>query len=191
VAGHPTPLPDVEGRPTVRLAPGADLPPLVVGGVSRAAERRVVEHGAEWFLLPFGPDDVRSARARITERAEAAGVAAPRLTASTMVVLDGDPSVPSREEARRLLTDPRGRFGMPPEAVDDTVVRGAPAAVAEHLGALAEAGAHRIVVTVAVGDWSAQADLLAEAADLAGLLDGNGRTDVRPPEQTSDVRQSA
>jgi hypothetical protein len=45
-------------------------------------------------------------------------------------------------------------------------VRGGPAAAAERLAALGAAGAERVVVTFAAGDWRAQADLLAEAAAL-------------------------
>ncbi|QYG92572.1 LLM class flavin-dependent oxidoreductase [Iamia sp. SCSIO 61187] len=166
VAGEPTVLADEPGAPTVQLAPGAEVPPLVVGGMSPAAERRVVELGAEWFLLPFGPDGTRQARDRIGTRAAAAGRSAPRLTASTMVALEGDPALPSRERVRASVADPRGRFGMPAEAVDDVVLRAGPAAVAEHLAALADAGADRVVVTFAAGDWHAQADLLAEARSL-------------------------
>ena len=55
---------------------------------------------------------------------------------------------------------------MPAEAVDDAVVRGGPEVAAAHIAALAEAGAHRVVVTVAAGDWHRQADLLAEAVAL-------------------------
>jgi hypothetical protein len=90
----------------------------------------------------------------------------PLLTASTMLAIEGDPTLPSPDAVRALVADPRGRFGMPAEAVDDVVVRDGPEVVAEHLAALAEAGAHRVVVTVTAGDWHRQADLLAEAVAL-------------------------
>jgi alkanesulfonate monooxygenase SsuD/methylene tetrahydromethanopterin reductase-like flavin-dependent oxidoreductase (luciferase family) len=134
--------------------------------MSAAAERRVVDLGAEWFLLPFGPQGTAAARERIGARAAAAGRPLPRLTASTMLAIEGDPALPDRDGVRALLTHPRGRFGMPAEAADDAVVRGGPAQVAEHLAALAAAGADRIVATVAAGDWHRQADLLAEAVAL-------------------------
>jgi alkanesulfonate monooxygenase SsuD/methylene tetrahydromethanopterin reductase-like flavin-dependent oxidoreductase (luciferase family) len=167
IAGEPTAVPEVAGTPTVQLSPGVEVPPLVVGGMADAAVRRVLEHDAEWFLLPFGPDGTAAARERIAVAAEGAGKPMPRLTASTMVAIEGDPALPDADGVRALLTDPRGRFGMPAEAADDVVVRGGPALVAEHLGALAEAGARRVVVTVAAGDWHRQADLLAEAVALA------------------------
>lgn len=166
IAGEPTVVPELPGAPTVELAPGVTVPPLVVGGMADAAVRRVLDHDAGWFLLPFGPDGTAAARARIAGAAAAAGKALPHLTASTMVALEGDPALPSPGGVRALLTDPRGRFGMPAEAADDAVVRGDPAAVAEHLAALAGAGADRVVVTVAAGDWHRQADLLAEAVAL-------------------------
>ncbi|HEV7719986.1 MAG TPA: LLM class flavin-dependent oxidoreductase, partial [Iamia sp.] len=166
IAGDTTVLADEPGSPTVRLAPGVEVPPLVIGGMSAAAERRVVEHDAEWFLVPFGPDGTRQARDRIGERAAAAGRPPPPLTASTMLALEGDPALPSPDEVRALVADPQGRFGMPAEAVDDVVVRGGPEVAAEHLAALAAAGAHRVVVTVTAGDWHRQVDLLAEAVAL-------------------------
>jgi alkanesulfonate monooxygenase SsuD/methylene tetrahydromethanopterin reductase-like flavin-dependent oxidoreductase (luciferase family) len=166
IAGEPTVLADEPGSPTVRLAPGVAVPPLVIGGMADAAVRRVLDHDAEWFLLPFGPDGTAQARERIAAAAEAAGKPVPRLTASTMLALEGDPALPSPDGLRALLSDPRGRFGMPAEAVDGAVVRGGPEVAAEHLAALHEAGARRVVVTVAGGDWHRQADLLAEAVAL-------------------------
>ncbi|HEX7135988.1 MAG TPA: LLM class flavin-dependent oxidoreductase, partial [Iamia sp.] len=166
IAGEATMLADEPGAPTVQLSPGVEVPPLVIGGMADAAVRRVLEHDAEWFLLPFGPAGTKDARDRVAERAEAAGKPMPLLTASTMVAIEGDPALPSRDAVRALLADPRGRFGMPAAVVDDAVVRGGPEVVAEHIASLADAGAHRVVVTVAAGDWPAQADLLAEAVAL-------------------------
>jgi alkanesulfonate monooxygenase SsuD/methylene tetrahydromethanopterin reductase-like flavin-dependent oxidoreductase (luciferase family) len=166
IAGEATVLADEPGSPTVQLSPGVAVPPLVVGGMADAAVRRVLDHDAEWFLLPFGPDGTREARDRIATAAEVAGRPVPPLTASTMLAIEGDPALPSRDAVRALVADPRGRFGMPAEAVDDVVVRGGPEVAAAHLAALAEAGAHRVVVTVAAGDWHRQADLLAEAVAL-------------------------
>lgn len=166
IAGEATVLTDEPGSPAVQLAPGVEVPPLVVGGMADAAVRRVLDHDAEWFLLPFGPDGTRQARDRVAAAAEAAGRPMPLLTASTMLAIEGDPSLPGRDDLRDLLTDPRGRFGMPAEAADDAVVRGGPQVAAEHLAQLTEAGAHRVVVTVAAGDWHRQADLLAEAVAL-------------------------
>lgn len=163
IAGEEVVLADQPGAPTVQLAPGVPVPPLVVGGMADAAVRRVLDHDAGWFLLPFGPSGTTAARERITTAAAAAGRPVPHLTASTMLAIEGDPALPSRDEVRALLADPRGRFGMPADAVDDAVVRGTPEVAAEHLAALAAAGADRVVVTVAAGDWHAQADLLAKA----------------------------
>lgn len=164
IAGTPTTLTDEPGAPTVELAPGTAAPPMVIGGMSAAAERRVIDHDAGWFLLPVGADGVAAARARIDERAAAAGKPPPPVTASIMVAIEGDPSLPSRDEIRAHLADPEGRFGIPAEAVDSIVVWGGPAAVAEHLAAHAAAGAARVVVTIAAGDWRRQAELVAEAA---------------------------
>ncbi|WP_052664907.1 LLM class flavin-dependent oxidoreductase [Nitriliruptor alkaliphilus] len=166
IAGTPTVLADEPGAPTVELAPGAPVPPLVIGGMSNAAERRVIEHDAEWFLLPVGGAGVAAARARIGERAADAGKALPPITASVMVAIEGDPALPSRDDIRAHLSDPMGRFGIPTEAIDSIVVWGGPPAVAESLAAQAAAGATRVVISIAAGDWDRQTELVAEATAL-------------------------
>jgi hypothetical protein len=55
---------------------------------------------------------------------------------------------------------------MPAEAVDEVVVRGGPATVAAELAALGEAGADRVAVSLAAGDWHRQVELLGEAQRL-------------------------
>ena len=82
------------------------------------------------------------------------------------MAIDGDPQLPDSDALTRRMTDPDGIFGMPAEAVPDILVTGAPPAVAERLDAWAGAGADRVVVTLAAGNWHRQADLLAEAVAL-------------------------
>jgi hypothetical protein len=81
-----------------------------------------------------------------------------------MALVDGDPTAPDPDALARALVDPDGLYGMPADAAADVVVTGPPAALAERFAALAAAGAHRVVVTVAGGDWFRQAELMAEAA---------------------------
>jgi hypothetical protein len=73
-----------------------------------------------------------------------------------------------RSDVVEAVADPAGMWGFPHEAAEAMVVTGPPAAMAEHLAALGEAGVERVAVT-AVGTWSRQAELLAEAARM---LDG-------------------
>ncbi len=64
------------------------------------------------------------------------------------------------------MIDPDGLYGVPEELVDQFLLYGEPDEIAERLQAYGDAGAARVVVTFAAGDWHRQAELLANAADL-------------------------
>ncbi len=139
----------------VQLAPGATVPPIVVGGISDAAVRRAEVHDG-WFLLPMPPDGV----------AEAAGRVTVPVTANQTAAIVGDPALPSRGEVLQRMVDPDGLYGAPAEIVEQFLLYGEADEIAERLQAYGDAGAARIVVTLAAGDWHRQAELLANAANL-------------------------
>lgn len=151
------------GDGIVQLAPGATVPPIIVGGTADAALTRAALHADGWFTLPLPPEQLAPGATRLAELAGAVGRATPTITASTMTVIDGDPTVPDTDELTRLLSDPDGRFGMPADVVPDFLLTGGPGAVAERLAALGALGAERVVVTLAAGSWPRQAELLADA----------------------------
>lgn len=154
---------DVDGSP-VTLAPGVPLPPIVVGGMGEAALRRAVAHASAWLSLPLPPAQVAPTVERLDDLAAAARRARPAVIGAVSVVIDGDPTRPSRDEAIRRLVDPDGVYGMPARVADDVLVTGPPSAVAERLHEWYDLGAGRVVVTLVGGDWRRQAELLAEAA---------------------------
>jgi alkanesulfonate monooxygenase SsuD/methylene tetrahydromethanopterin reductase-like flavin-dependent oxidoreductase (luciferase family) len=156
---------EVDGA-AVQLAPGATVPPIVVGGMADAALLRAVVHGDGWFTLPLPPAQLAPAVARLQELSAQRGRDTPAITASTTVAIDGDRDLPDPKALVRRLSDPDGIYGMPAEAVPDILVTGSSAAVAERLAALAGLGAERVVVTLAAGDWFRQAELLADAVEL-------------------------
>jgi alkanesulfonate monooxygenase SsuD/methylene tetrahydromethanopterin reductase-like flavin-dependent oxidoreductase (luciferase family) len=153
---------DVDGV-TVQLAPGVTVPPIIVGGMAEVALARAVAHADGWFSLPLPTAQVAPAAERLAELAADVGRPTPTLTGSISVAIDGDPELPEYPELVRRLSDPDGIYGMPADAVPDILVTGGPAAVAERIDALAAIGAERVVVTLAAGDWSRQAELLAAA----------------------------
>ncbi|SOD64858.1 Flavin-dependent oxidoreductase, luciferase family (includes alkanesulfonate monooxygenase SsuD and methylene tetrahydromethanopterin reductase) [Streptomyces zhaozhouensis] len=165
-------LPDlIAGRPAevdggkVRLAPGAVVPPVIVGGMAPAALARAAAHGDGWFAMPVPDARLAEDTARLAELAAARGRPAPEVTGTVLASIEGDPARPDREGLVRRLTDPDGMFGMPGAAVD-AVVTGGPAALAERVDAVHRAGARRVVLSVAAGDWYRQTELLAEAVAL-------------------------
>lgn len=163
IAGKPV---DLDGT-TVQLAPGVAVPPIIVGGMSDAALTRAARADG-WFTLPLPAGQLAPAVERLGEVADELGRPLPSITASLMVAIDGDPSVPDRDGLVRRLTDPEGLFGMPAEAVSDLVVTGGVAAVAERLAVLAEIGVERVVPSIVAGSWPRQVELLAEATALLG-----------------------
>lgn len=168
LSGAPTPLDDRPGSPPIQLAPAATVPPIVVGGMSEAAMVRAVEHGDGWFLLPIPPAATAEGRARLARLASARGRPTPSVTASVLAALTGDPALPDHDGLVRILTDPDGVYGMPSDQVPNMLLRGGPAEVAARLTEYGEAGAERVVVTLAAGDWMRQAELLAEAGAMLG-----------------------
>jgi alkanesulfonate monooxygenase SsuD/methylene tetrahydromethanopterin reductase-like flavin-dependent oxidoreductase (luciferase family) len=131
-----------------------------------AALARAAAHGDGWFTLPLPPAQLAPAAERLADLAAQLGRPVPTITGSVSVAIDGDPTLPDRDELVRKLSDPDGIYGMPADAVSDILVTGGPAAVAERISALRAIGAERVVVTLAAGDWARQAELLAEAREL-------------------------
>jgi alkanesulfonate monooxygenase SsuD/methylene tetrahydromethanopterin reductase-like flavin-dependent oxidoreductase (luciferase family) len=149
-------LPDlIAGREIdgTQLTPSATVPPIVVGGMADVAVARANAHDG-WFQLPMSPEGVRDARARVSVP----------VTANLTVALHGDSSLPSRDDVLRRMADPDGLYGMPREVAEEFLVYGDVDEIAARLGAYGDAGAARVVVTFAAGDWRRQAELLARAA---------------------------
>jgi alkanesulfonate monooxygenase SsuD/methylene tetrahydromethanopterin reductase-like flavin-dependent oxidoreductase (luciferase family) len=162
IGGMPTQL----NNTTVQLAPAATVPEIVVGGTSDAAMRRAVDYANGWFLLPALPAAVENYATKLEELAAQRRRPVPAITAAIMTALSPDPSLPSDDALTRQLADPDGMFGIPAEAQSGMLVRGDPAALAEHLAPYAAAGAQRLVVSIAGGDWFRQTELIAEARAL-------------------------
>ena len=156
---------DLDGA-AVQLAPGATVPPIVVGGMADAALGRAAARGDGWFTLPLPPAQLAPAAERLRALAADLGRPTPAITASATVAIEGDPTVPGLDEMVRRMSDPDGLYGMPAEAVPEILVTGGPDRIAERIGQLADLGAERVVVTLAAGDWFRQAELLEEAAAL-------------------------
>jgi alkanesulfonate monooxygenase SsuD/methylene tetrahydromethanopterin reductase-like flavin-dependent oxidoreductase (luciferase family) len=162
LAGRPTHIDELPSGPEVQLAPTAAVPPIVVGGMSEAAMRRAVDADG-WFLLPSLPPAVADAARRVAARARQRGRPTPAMTASIMVALPGDPALPDDATLLHELTDVDGMFGIPADQIDAVLVRSGPDELARTIAAYGDAGASRLVISVAGGDWFRQAELVAEA----------------------------
>lgn len=159
IAGKPV---DLDGT-TVELAPGVPVPPILVGGATDAALARTIAHADSWFGLPLQREELIRIGDRLDTLAAEAGRSRPAITGSAMVALDADPAVPDRDGIARILTDPDGLFGMPPEAGHGMVAANA-GELAGWLARWEEVGAERVVLTIAAGDWFRQAEIVAAHA---------------------------
>ncbi|MFC4590768.1 LLM class flavin-dependent oxidoreductase [Sphaerisporangium corydalis] len=161
MAGKDTLVEDLPGAPTVRLAPAATMPPVLVGGGSEAALARAARYGDEWFPAPVGPATVAEDAARLAELAGELGRRPPAITAGVMVAMTADPASPSREALVRDLTSEE--YGLTAAQAEDLLVSGDGPEVAARLADFAAVGAGRVVASFAGGDWGRQCELLAEA----------------------------
>ncbi|TCO46169.1 luciferase-like monooxygenase [Kribbella antiqua] len=74
-------LPDlIAGKPTVledgleaTLAPGSDVPPIVVAGNGKAAFRRAAQYGDGWATIAMSPEEVAASLAEINRQAAELG----------------------------------------------------------------------------------------------------------------------
>jgi alkanesulfonate monooxygenase SsuD/methylene tetrahydromethanopterin reductase-like flavin-dependent oxidoreductase (luciferase family) len=157
-------LPDlVAGRPTtvdgekVTLAPGATMPPVLIGG-GPAAMRRAARHGYGWYPAFLPPASFAEA---VREFAERAG-GKPAVTAQVAMAL-GDLPAEQIDAQVRMLTG----YGMTEEQARQGMLMGGREQAAEHLAALFTAGANRVVGLPMGDDNHHQAELLAAATRQA------------------------
>ena len=166
IRGEPAITPDGDaGAEPIVLAPGAAMPPVVVGGGSPAAMRRVVREGAGWFPAVVTPEQVAAGLAELERLASAASRPRPPVTAGVLIAMTDDPSLPDRAAIVERLGGPA--FGLPAEVASTALVAGTREQVAERLIAYGDAGVGRVVASIPAGDWYRQVELLAGAATAA------------------------
>jgi alkanesulfonate monooxygenase SsuD/methylene tetrahydromethanopterin reductase-like flavin-dependent oxidoreductase (luciferase family) len=160
-------LPDlIAGRPArvsgaeITLAPGAEPPPIWVGGMSDAALRRTARYGDAWMPSLVPPEQVPPRAARLTELAAARGRPAPTIAMGGAAALG--PGV-DRSAADGLVDTLTRGYGLPSEVASRVPLVGGPAQAAERFAAYVEAGVDHLVLNVFAGDWRRQAELIAEA----------------------------
>ncbi|WP_326797858.1 LLM class flavin-dependent oxidoreductase [Streptomyces sp. NBC_01808] len=136
-------------------------PPILFGGNSPAAFRRLAEYGAGWILGGGSPEQLAQGaeKARAAWR-EAGREGEPRVAALAYASLGPD----AEEHARRYLLDYYGFLGEFAEKVAEGALT-SPAAVAAAKAAFADAGCGELVLFPCNPDL-AQVSLIAEAAGL-------------------------
>jgi alkanesulfonate monooxygenase SsuD/methylene tetrahydromethanopterin reductase-like flavin-dependent oxidoreductase (luciferase family) len=152
VAGYPT---TVDGE-KVTLAPGATMPPILIGG-GPAAMRRAAQHGYGWYPAFLPPTNLAEAIKEFTEQTGQQ----PEVTAQVAMAL-GNLSSEQIDAQAKMLTN----YGMPEEQARQSMLTGNREQAANHLATLFAAGANRVVGLPLTGGNHQQAELLAEAVQL-------------------------
>ena len=152
------------GGERVALAPGATVPPVLIGG-GRAALRRAARHGVGWYPAFLSPSSLAAGVRELAALAEEQGRPAPGVTVQVSIGLGDDVPTSAIDAQVRSLTE---YGGITANQARQSLVIGPPAAAAEHLAELVAAGAERVVGLPFAGDPHRQAELLAEAVRLAG-----------------------
>lgn len=144
----------IVGGEKVTLAPGATMPPVLLGG-GPAALRRAVRHGHGWYPAFLPPADLAGTLRKVDGPA-------PPVTAQVAMAL-GDVPAAQIDTQVRMLTG----YGMTEDYARSALLTGGPAQAGEHLAALFAAGAERVVGLPFGGDNHRQAELLVAAAQHA------------------------
>ncbi|ATL69035.1 LLM class flavin-dependent oxidoreductase [Nocardia terpenica] len=150
----------------VELAPGAHVPPILVGGNTDAAIRRAVRYGDGWLPSSLTPEDLARGVARLRDTAARAGKPTPSVcVAGGAVPGTSEAARRARDDFVRLLQTAYGRSTADAARIP---VAGSAAEIAARLAAYADAGADRIGLAVTPSDssWQTAVERLAEAAAL-------------------------
>jgi alkanesulfonate monooxygenase SsuD/methylene tetrahydromethanopterin reductase-like flavin-dependent oxidoreductase (luciferase family) len=152
IRGETTRLPS---GASITLSPGADVPPILIGGNSPAALRRAARHGAGWFTSVTTPQRVAAGARQLPDSAE--------IAVGCIALLDADATDPRIDAFVAALTD---SHGMSAEEAADVPITGTPTQAADRFAAYADAGATWLVLGTIGDDWHAEWELIAEAATL-------------------------
>lgn len=165
IAGEPTELSDLPGRPVVTLSPATPVPPLLIGGGdSDAVLRRTATYGDGWMPSALTTAEVSAAGARLRDMAAEHGRPMPGVHLGVHAVLgESAEARPARDAMVQQLGE---FFAMTPEKIAEVTITGGPKQIAERIAAFAEAGVTDLGFSLDGPDQLHQLDLIAEARAL-------------------------
>lgn len=153
-----------EADTTLRLAPAAPMPPVLVGGTEKAFDR-ILRVGAGWLPSQLSPAGLAAAAERLRSRAREQGLPRPPITVGGHLVLGEDRS--ARQAYETLVRQLVEEHGIPEEeAARGPMLARAPEELAELYTAYAEAGADRVVAGADNLGWEEQLDFIGRARAL-------------------------
>jgi alkanesulfonate monooxygenase SsuD/methylene tetrahydromethanopterin reductase-like flavin-dependent oxidoreductase (luciferase family) len=138
------------------------LPPLLIGGRSDAALRRVARFGDVWLPMWTGPERIAEAKAALAGQAAELGRPAPEVVLVAFVNVCDDRSEGLAQA--KALTE--RQYGVPFERVERWTAVGDVEEVAGWLARYRDAGADGFSLAIADPDQLTQVDRLAEVRAL-------------------------
>lgn len=152
---HPGPLAPVRSR-ALDPVPGHDLP-VLIGGTTDTALRRVARHGDAWLASMIGPDQIPERAARLREFADQQGRPEPEIILVVFCCVSDDVRK-DRALAEQYL---QAQHSMPFEVMAPFSPIGSEEMIADHLGSLKDAGVSGFVLLPMSADPVEQVERLA------------------------------
>jgi alkanesulfonate monooxygenase SsuD/methylene tetrahydromethanopterin reductase-like flavin-dependent oxidoreductase (luciferase family) len=143
----------------LQLAPGSCMPPLWIGGMSAAAQRRAAAVGDAWFPSMLLAAQLPGARSRLRDLADQTGRPEPAISLGAAAIL-GPPRPEVRDSFVRALIN---GYGVPAEQAQGVPITGSITQAADRLAEYVDAGVSHLVIGLVAQDWQTQCDLLAGA----------------------------
>ena len=164
VTGEPV---AVKSTDQLQLLPGADMPPVWIGGMGAAARRRAVEFGDAWFPSMLLADDVVTGRYHLSDSAVTLGRPEPAVALGGAALLGAAESHDALDGFTNALTT---GYGIPPDRARRVPIVGGSAQAGERLAEYKEAGVSHLVLGLIGDDWRSQCDLIAKARTTVALV---------------------
>ncbi|MFI5896961.1 LLM class flavin-dependent oxidoreductase [Actinoplanes sp. NPDC051513] len=166
IAGEPTRLKYQPGEPVVTLAPGAPVPPVLIGGNSDTAIHRAASYGDGWLPSQIAPHTLAAGVAKLRQLTAERGRSTPSVYVGGLAIHTDDQSARAARAAREsFVRSLPGKHGITPEEAAATVTT-SPAEAAELIAQYAAAGAAGVVVSPGIGSvgaqWMRQCELIAQ-----------------------------
>lgn len=164
IRGEPAAVPGPDGPTEVTLAPGAPVPPILIGGGDGDAPlRRAAAFGQGWAPSFLSPAQVAAAADRLAAFAAELGRPVPEIHLGAHALV----GKAATRAARDALFATLGGFAqMSAEEVAGVTLTGSPAEVAERIAAYTEAGVTSFGLALGGPDYRAGLDAIAEARSL-------------------------
>ena len=158
IQGKATRLGDAE----IALEPPAAVPPIWIGGTSRAAMRRSVDYGDAWFPSMRSPSAIASTIGTLEELAAERGRPTPSIVLGGYAALGHEVPRTEIDAVVRSLA----AYGISADQAAQIPITGGTSSTAQRFAEYGAVGVSYLVLGLHPGNWRRQCDLVAAARAL-------------------------